>query len=605
MKRRRLLHTVVTLPLLSTGFPSLSAPTKAAKASARRTIRRVRPSDPSWPNAASWATLREAVGGNLIEVQPMFESCVTEPGGAACREATRYVKDPYWIGDQAAGTQVSGLLDGWTPEPSVYAIKARHSADVVAGVNFARENNLRLAIKGGAHSYYGTSSAPDSLLIWTRAMNEVTLHDAFVGQACAGRIAPVPAVSAEAGAVWSDLYDPVTTKGGRYVQGGGCMTVGVAGLVLGGGFGSYSKRFGTAAAGLLEAEIVTADGRVRVINECREPDLFWALKGGGGGTFGVVTRLTLRTHELPKYFGGAGGKVQARSDAAFVRLIGRFIDFYSEKLFNPHWGENVHFHPDNILEFDMACEGLGSAQVHEVWQPFFDWVKARPQDFTVTEPLWSGAGDARSRWDPSSHSFKHDPRNGVPKHHVWNRGNEGECGAFLYGYDSLWLPASLLGRSRQKQLTASLFAASRHEMVRFHINKGMAGAPPEVVADVSHTATNAALLDAFTLAIVADGDETPAYPGFIRPPMDMAKAREKARGIGMAAAELRKIAPHSGSYFNEGNFFNASWREEFWGKNYSKLRAIKTKYDPDGLFFVHHGVGSEDWSADGFTRLSQ
>jgi FAD/FMN-containing dehydrogenase len=125
-----------------------------------------------------------------------------------------------------------------------------------------------------------------------------------------------------------------------------------------------------------------------------------------------------------------------------------------------------------------------------------------------------------------------------------------------------------------------------------------------VLADVSHTAINPALLDAFTLAIVADGDWTPAYPGFIRPPVDMAKARERARGIRMAAAELRKIAPHSGSYLNEGNFFNASWREEFWGKNYSKLRAIKTEYDPNGLFFVHHGVGSEDWSADGFTRLA-
>jgi len=535
----------------------------------------------------------------------MFESCVTEPDGAPCREATKYVKNPYWLGDQAAGTQVSGLLDGWTPAPSAYAIKARNTADVVAGVNFARENNLRLVVKGGGHSYYGTSNAPDSLLIWTRAMNKVTLHDAFVGQGCAGRIAPVPAVSAGAGAVWIDLYEAVTTKGGRYVQGGGCMTVGVAGLLLGGGFGSYSKRFGTAAAGLLEAEIVTVDGRVRVVNECMEPDLFWALKGGGGGTFGVVTRLTLRTHELPKYFGGAGGKIKARSDSAFTQLIGRFIDFYSEKLFNPHWGENVHFHPDNILEFDMACEGLDSAQVAEIWQPFFDWVKARPQDFIVTEPLWSDAGDARSRWDPSSNSFKHDPRPGVPKYHVWNRGNEGECGAYLYGYDSLWLPASLLEKSQQKALATAVFTASRHEMVRFHINKGMAGAPPEVLAEVSHTATNPALLDAFTLAIVANGDETPAYPGFIRPPMDIAKARERAREIGRAAAELREIAPHSGSYFNEGNFFNASWREEFWGKNYSKLRVIKTKYDPDGLFFVHHGVGSEDWSADGFTRLSQ
>jgi FAD/FMN-containing dehydrogenase len=604
MKRRNVLRMAATLPLLSGGFASMLGLTKIARAVTTRMKQRVRPSDSSWPSAARWAKLKEDVGGNLIEPQSLFASCVTEPDGAACREATKYVKNPYWLGDQAAGTQVSGLLDGWTPAQSAYAIKARTTSDVVAGVNFARENNLRLVVKGGGHSYYGTSNAPDSLLIWTRAMNKVTLHDAFVGQGCEGRIAPAPAVSAEAGAVWIDLYDPVTTKAGRYVQGGGCTSVGVAGLVLGGGFGAYSKRFGSAAAGLLEAEIVTADGRVRVVNESMEPDLFWALKGGGGGTFGVVTRLTLRTRELPKYFGGAGGKIKAQSDAAFAQLIGRFIDFYSEKLFNPHWGQNVHFQPDNTLEVDMACEGLNSAQVAEIWHPFFDWVKARPQDFTVTDPLWSDSSDARSEWDPSNHWFKHDPRDGVPKHHVWNRGNEGECGAYFYGYDSVWLPASLLEKSRQKQLTAALFVASRHEMVRFHIAKGMAGAPPEVLADVSHTATNPALLDAFTLAIVANGDETPAYPGFIRPPMDMAKVRDRAREIGMAAAELRKIAPHSGSYFNEGNFFNASWREEFWGKNYSKLRAIKTKYDPDGLFFVHHGVGSEDWSADGFTRLT-
>ncbi len=106
MKRRNLLHAVATLPLLSSGFPFLSALTKSAKASPPRTIRRVRPSDPSWPGAASWTKLREAVAGNLIEVRAMFESCVTEPDGTACREATQYVKNPYWLGDQAAGTQV-------------------------------------------------------------------------------------------------------------------------------------------------------------------------------------------------------------------------------------------------------------------------------------------------------------------------------------------------------------------------------------------------------------------------------------------------------------------------------------------------------------------
>ena len=130
-------------------------------------------------------------------------------------------------------------------------------------------------------------------------MNAVTLHGAFIGAGCEGQHRPEQAVTVEAGAIWGQVYDAVTTKGDRYVQGGGCMTVGVAGLILSGGFGSFSKAYGMAAASLLEAEIVTADGAVRIANACTNPDLFWGIKGGGGGSLRVVTRLTLRTHWRP------------------------------------------------------------------------------------------------------------------------------------------------------------------------------------------------------------------------------------------------------------------------------------------------------------------
>jgi FAD/FMN-containing dehydrogenase len=106
----------------------------------------------------------------------------------------------------------------------------------------------------------------------------MTLHDNFVGEGCVGREAPQPAVSVGAGAIWGHTYNKVTSEGGRYVQGGGCLTVGVAGLVQAGGFGSFSKNFGTAAASLSEAEIVTADGIVRIANRCTNPDLFWGSK---------------------------------------------------------------------------------------------------------------------------------------------------------------------------------------------------------------------------------------------------------------------------------------------------------------------------------------
>ena len=68
-------------------------------------------------------------------------------------------------------------------------------------------------------------------------------------------------------------------------------------------------------------------------------------------------------------------------------------------------------------------------------------------------------------------------------------------------------------------------------------------------------------------------------------------------------AELRKLVPDGGAYLSESNFFQKDWQQAFWGPNYARLRAVKEKYDPDGLFFVHHGVGSEAWSPDGFTRM--
>jgi FAD/FMN-containing dehydrogenase len=190
-------------------------------------------------------------------------------------------------------------------------------------------------------------------------MKAITLHDAFIGDGCAGQRDAQPAVSVEAGAMWGHVYDAVTTMGGRYVQGGGCLTVGVAGLVQSGGFGSFSKNYGSAAASLIEAEIVTADGTVRIANECINPDLFWAIKGGGGGSFGVITRMTLRTYELPETFGAIFATIRAKSDAAYRRLIGYFVEFYSENLLNPHWGEQISLRRGNTLAISMLFQGMG------------------------------------------------------------------------------------------------------------------------------------------------------------------------------------------------------------------------------------------------------
>ncbi len=122
--------------------------------------RRVRPSDPGWPTAAKWEELKRAVDGSLPQPQALFAPCATEPAGTACAEVMKNSRNPFYLGDHPAGTQVSGWLDAWTPAPSTYALGAHKAGGVAAAVNFARTHNLRLVVKGAGHSYQGTSNAP-------------------------------------------------------------------------------------------------------------------------------------------------------------------------------------------------------------------------------------------------------------------------------------------------------------------------------------------------------------------------------------------------------------------------------------------------------------
>jgi FAD/FMN-containing dehydrogenase len=113
---------------------------------------------------------------------------------------------------------------------------------------------------------------------------------------------------------------------------------------------------------------------------------------------------------------------------------------------------------------------------------------------------------------------------------------------------------------------------------------------------------NPAVLNAFALVIVATG-EGAAYPGIPGHEPNIIKGRSAAKAIDQCVGQLRAVAGQNGSYVNETNYFEKDWQRAFWGDNYSRLTEIKHEYDPEGLFFVHNGVGSEGWSTDGFTKL--
>jgi FAD/FMN-containing dehydrogenase len=579
---------------LGAGFALSAASALPVRPANRAAIARVRPGTPGWPTTADWAALNQATGGRLSAVAPPKLDST---------EAKKLLANPFYIGDQAGLTQSSGWLDAWRSSPSVFVVAAESAADVAAAVRFAGAHNLRLVVKGRGHSYLGASNAPDSLLVWTRKMDAIQVHDAFTP--VGSNAAPVPAVSVGAGVMWLHAYQAVTGGAGRYVQGGGCTTVGVAGLVQGGGFGSFSKGYGTAAASLLEAEIVTADGVTRVVNAAREPDLFWALKGGGGGTFGIVTRLTLATHPLPETFGVVSLTLQARSDEAYRRLLARFIDLYSTGLCNPHWGEQVRARPDNRLAVFMTYQGLTKDQARAAWKPLIDFASAHAADYEGQDSLDLASVPARYFWNGWLYRFfarsavSFDSRPGTSWTDFWWHGDGDQAGAFWHAYTSAWMPASLLKPENQPRLVDAWFAACRHWGVSFHFNKGLAGAPPAAIEASRNTATNPDVLDAFALAIIAS-EGPPVFEGLPAP--DLTVAGQRRTGVEAAMSTLRAAAPDTGAYVNECDYFQLDWQKAFWGPNYPRLLAIKRRYDPDGLFFVHHGVGTEDWSVDGFTR---
>ncbi len=320
----------------------------------------------------------------------------------------------------------------------------------------------------------------------------------------------------------------------------------------------------------------------------------------------MVTRLTLRTHELPTYFGEVLANVTAGSDAAYRTLVHQLVSFYRANLMNPHWGEQISFQGGRQLSISMVFQGLDKAQARQTWAPFFDWVAARPADYTLTGQAVV-AVPARDFWNAAvlrtvRGVIDTDDRPGASKTNFFWASDAGEVGQVLHAYQSTWLSQQLLARGRQRALANALVKASQTWQVTLHCNKGLAGAPANVLAWTSGTAMNPAVLDAFALAIAA-ADEPPAYPGVAGHEPNVGGGRHDAQLVNAAMAPLRALTPRPASYVSETDYFQTDWQTAFWGNNYPRLKQVKDRYDPNGLFFVHHGVGSEAWSADGFTRI--
>jgi len=180
----------------------------------------------------------------------------------------------------------NGMFD---KHPDV-VIRAEQAADVIAGVNFARDAGLTLAVRGGGHSAPGFGTCDGGVVIDLSLMRTVYVDPAAATARAGG------------GATWGD-FNYATHAFGLATTGGIVSTTGVAGLTLGGGIGYLSRPYGLSIDNLLSAQVVTADGRVLQASRDENADLFWALRGGGGN-FGVVTEFEFQLHPVDDVYAG-------------------------------------------------------------------------------------------------------------------------------------------------------------------------------------------------------------------------------------------------------------------------------------------------------------
>jgi FAD/FMN-containing dehydrogenase len=567
--------------------PSAVARARAASAAlAASAAPRCLPGEACWPVPAAWAALNASVGGRLVlPLMPEGAVCV-DPSSPACAVVEQSWTDPVWRSDQPGAMQrpnweadqASGAncftlgapcLQGNVPPVGVAAASA---ADVAAALLFASTHNIRVAVKASGHEIQGRSTAAGALLVWLRGLKGFAVQPAFA--ACPGD-APGPAVSAGPGDSYGDLYaalDPLYT-----VVGGSARTVSAAGgHLLSGGHSFASPHYGLAADNLLQVEAVLANGTIVRASECENSDLFWALRGGGGGSFAVVTRATHRVHPTPPT--GVAGvvlEVLLLQGLASVRLWtegalalspaltnvsanagrGLFGGYFNVEpvatntyLFAAFWGFN-----GTTTDAQASLAGFLALAASE---------PAHFQVYNFSVVQYASFEQWHSSFDPVATG----DRTGQPS---------------TIGCRFVPLAAALDPQLRENASLA-LTEVAQYAPLLGHLVVG--GAVAQFDRNSSRTSVTPAWRDAVWHMCLGAGWDMNAT---------IAAQQEVFAGVSSLTSGWRAAFPNpqSGAYFSESDFLEPDWQASLFGAaNYARLQSIKATVDPQGVFSCWHCV---------------
>ncbi|KAK3292174.1 uncharacterized protein B0H64DRAFT_364894 [Chaetomium fimeti] len=578
------------LQVLAASLPLVSAATiPPARPSCR-----YMPGDALWPAAAEWRALNQSVGGRLIAGQPLAQLCYgSNRDEAACeglrnqwtKEETYFpdpvnVMSPYFQNnsctpfaeDEGVFESTAACQMGNVP---VYAINVRGAGDVKAGFRFARDKNVRLVVKNTGHDYLGRSNGQGSLSLWTHNLKDMTFLD-YASDRYTG-----PAVKIGAGVQAFEIYKAATERGLRFV-GGLCPTVGVAGgYVGGGGHGPTMGAYGLAADNTLEFEVVTPRGEHLVATPTKNADLFWALNGGGAGTYAVVISQTTRLHAdgpvagahvRVNSTGGGGGD----DDDAFWSAVTEWQHALSTLDAVPRLTTLWSLSSTSLEIMLTLLDGDDAASAGALVAPFLATLTDLGLPFTNTTSL-----------NPNFYGHLNTYVAGLP--YGTHPTNDLVGGRLI--------PREAVARSASN-LTAGFRSITTQASTAAWVVNGVAGnvSQARVAGGVGGTPAPTAVHPAWRDALFfvnIDVYWDPASP--------MADLRALERQMVASQELLRGLTPGSGGYMNEGAFGSPHWREEYYGPNYERLLGVKRRHDPDAALYGLASVGSDRWvpQADG------
>jgi FAD/FMN-containing dehydrogenase len=539
-----------------------------------------------------WDKLSRRVGGRLVKPTSPVKPCLESPASPACTQTLEDRYNPFRNEDEPGAVQYNGYFEGWDPAVSPYAIVAASAKDVAEGIKFAGEHQVPLVVKGTGHDFLGRSSRTEALLIWTHEMRSLEFESAFRPVGAPEETEPVAVVHCGPGLTWLDVYQAATERD-LYVQGGSATSVGLGGFLLGAGYGLFSKRFGNAAANLVEAEIVVANGSVIIANEHQNSDLFFALKGGGGGSFGIVTRFTVLTFAPPKTVGNLVQNLSAETDGAYQLALEKYLLIMGTAYNTPTYSLTMHARPGRTASTSVNYLDTTADEVLAAVKDFQEWVDEQSDvEFTNTHVyemdfkyFWNGQYLATHY--PELVTI--DPEN---PNLWWYTDPEASVNYYIDSMQSRWVPARLFEPEHIGELAAALIETSAKGLIEIVTYKGMAGADAATAARNATLSTNPAALASPALVLFARV-QPGVYPGIPGHSPDKQKSAQSSTEARAAIDVFRELMPETGAYFNESSYHEPNPNQAFWGSNYERLLEVKKRYDPNNLFKVHLGVGSD------------